>query len=59
LLQTSLEKVDDIVFVDLYSGSGLYSIGHQKELFAAGLRWLHLQVLNLPVSKWIFCEHIS
>ena len=48
------ERVEDIVFVDLYSGSGLYSIGHQKELFAAtSLASLEHQV---PVSKWIFCE---
>ncbi|MEO7992232.1 MAG: hypothetical protein ABI663_21970, partial [Chryseolinea sp.] len=26
-------KADEIVFVDLFSGSGLYSIGHQKEIF--------------------------
>lgn len=50
-------KVNDIVFVDLYSGSGLYSIGHQKELFpSAGLASLHY---NLPVTKWIFCEQSS
>lgn len=49
------EKVEDIVFVDLYSGSGLYSIGHQKELFAATC--LASLQSDLPVSKWIFCEH--
>jgi len=48
------EKVEDIVFVDLYSGSGLYSIGHQKDLFAA-TSLASIQG-NLPVSKWIFCE---
>lgn len=48
-------KVDDIVFVDLFAGSGLYSIGHQKELFpATSLASLQTE---LPVSKWIFCEH--
>ena len=48
-------KVDDIIFVDLFSGSGLYSIGHQKELFAATC--LASLQTELPVSKWIFCEH--
>jgi three-Cys-motif partner protein len=48
-------KVDDIVFVDLFSGSGLYSIGHQKELFAAS-SLTSLQT-DLPISKWVFCEH--
>jgi three-Cys-motif partner protein len=50
-------KVNDIVFVDLYSGSGLYSIGHQKQLFpSAALASLQYE---LPVSKWIFCEQSS
>jgi three-Cys-motif partner protein len=48
-------RVDDIVFVDLFSGSGLYSVGHKKELFA-GTSLASLQT-ELPVSKWIFCEH--
>jgi len=48
-------KVDDIIFVDLFSGSGLYSIGHKKELFAATC--LASLQTELPVSKWIFCEH--
>ncbi|MFZ2907018.1 MAG: three-Cys-motif partner protein TcmP [Cyclobacteriaceae bacterium] len=48
-------KVDNIVFVDLFSGSGLYSIGHQKGLFpATSLASLQTE---LPISKWIFCEH--
>lgn len=50
-------KVNDIVFVDLYSGSGLYSTGHQKQLFpSAALASLQY---DLPVSKWIFCEQSS
>lgn len=50
-------KVNDIVFVDLYSGSGLYSIGHQKQLFpSAALASLQYEA---PVSKWIFCEQSS
>lgn len=47
-------KVNDIVFVDLYAGSGLYSMGHQKQLFPAPA--LASLQDNLPVSKWIFCE---
>ncbi|MBL7841682.1 MAG: three-Cys-motif partner protein TcmP [Cyclobacteriaceae bacterium] len=50
-------KVNDIVFVDLYSGSGLYSFGHRKELFPS-VALTSLQD-NLPVSKWIFCEQSS
>ncbi|HEY9007968.1 MAG TPA: three-Cys-motif partner protein TcmP [Ohtaekwangia sp.] len=47
-------RADEIVFVDLCAGSGLFSFGHQKELFAgAGLSLLSS---NLPVSRWIFCE---
>lgn len=50
-------KVNNIVFVDLYSGSGLYSIGHQKQLFpSAALASLQYEA---PVSKWIFCEQSS
>lgn len=50
-------RVNDIVFVDLYSGSGLYSVGHQKQLFpSAALTSLQY---DLPVSKWIFCEESS
>lgn len=50
-------KVNDIIFVDLYSGSGLYSIGYHKELFpSAPLAALQY---DLPVSKWIFWEQSS
>jgi three-Cys-motif partner protein len=47
-------KVDDIIFVDLYAGNGLYSLGARKELFAsAALKALSLDV---PISKFVFCE---
>lgn len=47
-------KVDDIIFVDLYAGNGLYSIGARKELFAgAALKSLSLDV---PITKFVFCE---
>ncbi len=47
-------KADEIVFVDLFSGSGLYSVGHQKEIFQ-GTCLASLDA-DLPISKWIFCE---
>lgn len=46
--------VNEVIVVDLFAGSGLYSIGHQKEKFAAtALAVLGEEVL---VSKYIFCE---
>ncbi len=47
-------KVDEVVFVDLFSGSGLYSVGHQKEIFQGTC--LASLAADLPISKWIFCE---
>jgi three-Cys-motif partner protein len=47
-------KVDEIIFIDLFSGSGLYSMGHQKEVFP-GSNLLSL-TLEPPFHKWIFCE---
>lgn len=46
--------MDEIVFVDLFSGSGLYSVGHQKEIFQGAC--LASLAAGLPISKWIFCE---
>ncbi|MBX2962453.1 MAG: three-Cys-motif partner protein TcmP [Cyclobacteriaceae bacterium] len=48
------EKSDEIIVVDLFAGSGLYSLGYQKELFP-GSCLASLQA-DLPISKWIFCE---
>ncbi|MBL7856880.1 MAG: three-Cys-motif partner protein TcmP [Cyclobacteriaceae bacterium] len=48
-------RVDDIVFVDLFAGSGLYSLGHQKEIFSGSC--LSALSSGLPITKWIFCEH--
>lgn len=50
-------RADEIIFVDLFSGSGLYSIGHQKEIFAASC--LSSLQTDLPIDKWIFCESDS
>lgn len=48
-------KVDDIIFVDLYAGNGMYSMGSRKELFPAAA--LASLTLNLPISRYVFCEH--
>lgn len=51
----AITKADEIVLIDLFAGSGLYSFGHQKEVFPGTC----LMTLDdaLPVSKYIFCEH--
>jgi three-Cys-motif partner protein len=47
-------KVDEVVFIDFFAGNGIYSLGTRKELFpAASLMSLSL---NLPITKYIFCE---
>jgi three-Cys-motif partner protein len=47
-------RADEIIFVDLFAGSGLYSVGHQKEIFpGAALASLRS---GLPISQWICCE---
>ena len=47
-------KADEIIFVDLVSGSGLYSAGHQKLIFpGAGLCSLSL---DPPFNRWLFFE---
>lgn len=47
-------QVDDIIFVDLYAGNGMYSIGARKDLFASSA--LMSLSLDLPVAKYVFCE---
>jgi len=47
-------KADEIVFVDLFSGGGLYSLGYQKEIFAGSS--LASLFSDLPITQWIFCE---
>jgi three-Cys-motif partner protein len=47
-------KVDEIVFIDLYAGSGIYSLGTRKELFAASS--LMALSLEVPITKFIFCD---
>ena len=47
-------RADEIIFVDLFAGSGLYSVGHQKEIFPGAA--LSSLVSGLPISQWICCE---
>ena len=47
-------KADEIVFVDLFSGSGLYSLGYQKEIFPGSS--LASLSSDHPITQWILCE---
>ncbi len=47
-------KVDDIIFVDLYAGNGLYSMGSHKELFPSAA--LTSLALDVPISRFVFCD---
>ncbi len=47
-------RAEEIIFIDLFAGSGLYSIGHQKEIFAGSS--LATLAADLPISQTIFCE---
>ena len=47
-------KSDELIFVDLFAGSGLYSVGHQKEVFPGSS--LAILSSKLPFNRWIFCE---
>jgi len=48
-------KVDDIIFVDLYAGNGLYSMGARRELFPSSA--LTSLLLDIPISRFVFCEY--
>ena len=48
-------RVDDIIFIDLFAGSGLYALGYQKEIFAGSS--LASLSSGMPITKWIFCEN--
>ena len=50
----AVQKADEIVIVDLFAGSGLFSVGHQREIFPSA-SMVSLGE-DLPVSKWILCE---
>jgi three-Cys-motif partner protein len=47
-------RVDDLIFVDLYAGNGLYAIGAKKELFPSAA--LVALSSDLPISKFVLCE---
>jgi three-Cys-motif partner protein len=47
-------KADEIIFIDLFAGNGLYSIGYQKEIFP-GPSFAALAT-DLPITQWILCE---
>ncbi len=47
-------RVDEIVFVDLFSGSGLYSLGSQREIFAGTPLMALAQ--DLPINRFVLCE---
>lgn len=47
-------RVDEVTFVDLYAGNGLYSLGAGRELFL-GTPLMALSQ-NLPINRFVFCE---
>lgn len=47
-------KMDEIVFIDLCAGNGLYSLGTRTDLFAATALMALSQ--DLPITKFIFCD---
>jgi three-Cys-motif partner protein len=47
-------KVDEIVFIDLFAGSGFYSTGFQKQLIP--MPALYALGCDPPFTKFIFCE---
>jgi three-Cys-motif partner protein len=47
-------RAGEIIVVDLCAGSGLYSHGHQKEIFPGAA--FTLMGEQWPISQWIFCE---
>lgn len=49
-----ISRVDDVIFVDLFAGNGLYSIGAKKEVFPSAA--LMALSLDLPIAKFVLCE---
>jgi three-Cys-motif partner protein len=47
-------KADQIIFVDLTAGSGLYSLGAKREIYP-GVPFMAMEP-GLPISKFVFCE---
>lgn len=53
-MMNASQKTTEIIFVDLFSGSGLYSCGHKKEIFAGSC--LASLTAETPFQHRIFCE---
>jgi three-Cys-motif partner protein len=51
----AMGKADALVYVDLCAGGGLYSHGHQKEIFPSAS--LSALAAGWPFTQWILCEH--
>jgi|GEM_PF-594904 three-Cys-motif partner protein len=51
---TALSRADEVVLVDLFAGSGVFSSGHQKDIFP-GASFAAMGDA-LPFTRWIFCE---
>ncbi|NJN43041.1 MAG: hypothetical protein HC811_13245 [Flammeovirgaceae bacterium] len=50
-------KVDEIVFVDLFSGNGMYTLGPSNEMFPGSALMALAQ--DLPIHRFVFCERDS
>ena len=47
-------KADEIIFIDLFAGNGIYSLGTRTDLFAATSLMALAQ--DLPITKFILCD---
>lgn len=47
-------SVDEVVFVDLFAGNGLYCLGDRKEVFAGSS--INALMAELPIHKYVLCE---
>lgn len=47
-------KVDDVIFVDLCAGNGVYSLGARKELYPSSA--LAALAVEAPITKFVFCD---
>lgn len=48
---------DEFIFLDLFAGSGLYSIGNRREKWPGTT--LEMMRSGLPFNRWILCERDS
>lgn len=54
LVETVEGKIDELVFIDLFAGNGIYSLGTRNDLFLSPA--LHALATGVPVTKLILCE---